>query len=146
MNEDQDPDTLDYFLSTLKLSEHSEKEEEHNKELERKQKHAIRQYAIPLFNELNPGIVRPEIQTPQFELKPVMFQMLQTMGQLSGMPTEDPHLHLHLFMEVSDSFKLLEVSEDALRLKLFPYSLRDQARAWLNSLPSDSVTTWEELA
>ncbi|XP_062104029.1 uncharacterized protein LOC133815176 [Humulus lupulus] len=107
---------------------------------------AIRQYALPLFNELNPGIVRPEIQAAQFELKPVMFHMLQTVGQFSGMPTEDPHLHLRLFIEVSDSFKLPGVIEDALRLKLFTYSLRDRARAWLNSLPSDSVTTWQELA
>ncbi|XP_062104022.1 uncharacterized protein LOC133815169 [Humulus lupulus] len=62
------------------------------------------------------------------------------------MPTEDPHLHLLLFIEVSDSFKLPGVTEDALRLKLFPYSLRDRARAWLNSLPSDSVSTWQDLA
>ena len=41
---------------------------------------AIREYAAPMFNELNPGIVRPEIQAAQFELKPVMFQMLQTVG------------------------------------------------------------------
>ncbi|PON33266.1 hypothetical protein PanWU01x14_354260 [Parasponia andersonii] len=33
---------------------------------------AIREYAIPILNGLNPGIVRPEIQAPQFELKPVM--------------------------------------------------------------------------
>ncbi|XP_062100331.1 uncharacterized protein LOC133806221 [Humulus lupulus] len=75
-----------------------------------------------------------------------MFQMLQTVGQFSGMPTEDPHLHLRLFIEVSDSFKLPGVTEDALRLNLFPYSLRDRARAWLNSLPSDSVSTSQELA
>ncbi|XP_062089707.1 uncharacterized protein LOC133796249 [Humulus lupulus] len=107
---------------------------------------AIRQYALPLFNELNPGSVKPEIQAAQFELKPVMFEMLQTVGQFSRMPTEDPHLHLRLFIEVSDSFKLPRVTEDALRLKLFPYSLRDRVRAWLNSLPSDSVSTWQELA
>ncbi|XP_060959105.1 uncharacterized protein LOC133030385 [Cannabis sativa] len=33
---------------------------------------AIREYAAPMFNELNPGIVRPEIQAPQFELKPTI--------------------------------------------------------------------------
>ncbi|XP_062103792.1 uncharacterized protein LOC133814906 [Humulus lupulus] len=60
---------------------------------------AIREYAAPMFNELNPGIVRPEIQAAQFELKPVMFQMLQTVGQFSGIPTEDPHLHLRSFLE-----------------------------------------------
>ena len=86
---------------------------------------AIREYAVPALYGLNPGIIRPEIQAPQFELKPVMFQMLQTVGQFSGMPTEDPHLHLRLFMEVSDSFKLPGVTEEALRLKLFLYSLRD---------------------
>ncbi|XP_062114415.1 uncharacterized protein LOC133825500 [Humulus lupulus] len=107
---------------------------------------AIREYAAPMFNELNPGIVRPEIQAPQFELKPVMFQMLQTVGQFSGMPTEDPHLHLRSFLEVSDFFKLQGVSEEALRLKLFPFSLRDRARSWLNTLPPDSVTNWNDLA
>ncbi|KAG8491357.1 hypothetical protein CXB51_014478 [Gossypium anomalum] len=106
---------------------------------------ALRQYAIPVFDDLNPGIRRPEIEAQQFELKPVMFQMLQTVGQFSRMTTEDPHLHLRMFMEVSESFQLAEVPEDALRLKLFPYSLRDRARAWLNSLPSNSISTWQEL-
>ena len=72
--------------------------------------------------------------------------MLQTVGQFSGMATEDPHMHLRLFMEVCDSFKLPRVSDEALRLKLFPYSLRDRARAWLNLLPSDSIATWNDLA
>ncbi|XP_062114496.1 uncharacterized protein LOC133825591 [Humulus lupulus] len=75
-----------------------------------------------------------------------MFQMLQTVRQFSGMPTEDPHLHLRSFLEVSDSFKLQGVSEEALRLKLFPFSLRDRARSWLNTLPPDSVTNWNDLA
>ena len=88
---------------------------------------ALRQYAVPVFHDLNLSIRRPEIEAQQFELKPIMFQMLQTVGQFSGMPTEDPYLHLKLFVEVSDSFKLVGVPEDALRLKLFPYSLRDRA-------------------
>ena len=56
-----------------------------------------------------------------------MFHMLQMVGQFSGMPTEDTHLHLRLFMEVSDSFKIAGVTEDALWLKFFPYLLRDRA-------------------
>ncbi|KAA3461637.1 reverse transcriptase [Gossypium australe] len=76
--------------------------------------------------------MRPKIDAPQLELKPFMCQLLQNMGQFSGMPIEDIHLHLRLFMEVNDSFKMTG-------------SLRDRARAWLNSLPSCSVTTWQEL-
>jgi len=41
--------------------------------------------------------------------------------------------------------KLNEVSSDAIRLCLFPYSLRDKARAWLHSLLSRCITTWDEL-
>ena len=48
-------------------------------------------------------------------------------------------------MEVSDSFKIAGVTEGALMLKLFPYSLQDRARAWLNLLPPSSISTWQEL-
>ena len=75
-----------------------------------------------------------------------MFQMLQTATQFSGLPMEDPHLHLRLFMEVANALKINGVTDDILKLKLFSYSLRDRARAWLNSLPSDSITTWNNLA
>ncbi|KAH9680360.1 hypothetical protein KPL71_026519 [Citrus sinensis] len=73
-------------------------------------------------------------------------RMLQTVGQFNGLPSEDPHLHLKLFLEVSDAFKIAGASQEALRLRLFSFSLRDRARAWLNSLPPDSITTWSDLA
>ncbi|KAL5540392.1 hypothetical protein UlMin_045237 [Ulmus minor] len=107
---------------------------------------ALNAFAQLNLDGLNSSIVQPEIEALHFELKPVMFQMLQTAGQFSGLPTEDPHLHLRLFMEVADAFKINGVTDDILKLKLFPYSLRDLARAWLNSLPSDSITTWNNLA
>ena len=72
--------------------------------------------------------------------------MLQTVGQFNGLPSEDPHLHLKLFLEVSDAFKIAGASQEALRLRLFLFSLRDRARAWLNSLLLDSITTWSDLA
>ncbi|XP_048604793.1 uncharacterized protein LOC125582242 [Brassica napus] len=36
------------------------------------------------------------------------------------------------------------VSEDAFKLKLFPFSLGDKAHQWEKTLPSDTVATWEE--
>ncbi|KAH9770116.1 hypothetical protein KPL71_012262 [Citrus sinensis] len=107
---------------------------------------AIRDYAVLTPQVVHHGIIRPEVETANFELKPMMFQMLQTVGQFNGLPNEDPHLHLKLFLEVSDAFKIAGATQDALRLRLFPYSLRDQVRAWLNSLLSDSITTRNELA
>ena len=75
-----------------------------------------------------------------------MFQTPQKVGQFNGLPSENPHLHLKLFLKVSDAFKITGASQKALRLILFSFSLRDQVRAWLNSLPLDSITTWNDLA
>ncbi|GAU39887.1 hypothetical protein TSUD_397240 [Trifolium subterraneum] len=66
-------------------------------------------------------------------------------NQFSGNPTDDPNLHLSIFLQYADTVKANGVSPEAIRLRLFPFSLRDRARAWLQSLPSNSVTTWDEL-
>jgi len=70
-----------------------------------------------------------------------MFQQ----SQFRGSPMEDPNLHLSVFLEVCDTLKINRGSNDAIRLRLFPFSLRDKARAWLHSLPPGSITTWDEL-
>lgn len=41
--------------------------------------------------------------------------------------------------------KLNEVSEDAIKLMLSPFSLRDKAKSWLTYFPRGSITTWEVL-
>ena len=56
-----------------------------------------------------------------------MFQMLQKVGQFNRLASEDLHLQLKLFFEVSDAFKITRASQEALRLLLFPFSLRDRA-------------------
>ncbi|XP_061344671.1 uncharacterized protein LOC133290586 [Gastrolobium bilobum] len=98
------------------------------------------------FNHLHSAIVQPDVAANNFEFRPVMFDMLQIIGQFNGLPSEDPHLHLKNFMDVADSFKMQGVTYDALRLKLFPYSLTNGAKTWLNTLPPNSIRRWEDLA
>ncbi|KAK8624396.1 hypothetical protein V6N13_065741 [Hibiscus sabdariffa] len=93
---------------------------------------AIRDHLTPLLDDLNPGIVAPEIQAAYFELKPVMFNMLNSIGKFGGPPHEDARQHIRAFLEVCDSIRQQGVHKDVLKLKLFPYSLRDRARAWLS--------------
>ncbi|CAN6487325.1 unnamed protein product [Victoria cruziana] len=63
-----------------------------------------------------------------------------------GLANEDPYRHLDLFLEVCATVKITHVEDGALRLRLFPFSLRDRARDWLKSLPpSISIDTWEDL-
>ncbi|XP_058741085.1 uncharacterized protein LOC131613431 [Vicia villosa] len=94
---------------------------------------------------MSTSIVLLEITGAHFEFQPMMFQMLQTTGQYSGFPNEDPHLHLRQFLDVANNFKIPGVTDDAFRLGLFPYSLRDRAKSWLNSLEPISIPTWNDL-
>ena len=37
------------------------------------------------------------------------------------------------------------MSDDAISLRLFPFSLKEKAKHWLNLEPLDSTTTWDDL-
>ena len=67
------------------------------------------------------------------------------MTSFNGLPNEDPNMHLLIFLAICDSFKQHEVTEEAVRLRLFPFSLSGAARLWLNSLTPNSITSWDEL-
>ncbi|KAH9656597.1 hypothetical protein KPL70_022740 [Citrus sinensis] len=71
---------------------------------------AIRDYVVLTAQAIHPGIVRPDIQAGNFELKPVMFPMLQIVGQFNGLPSEDPHIHLKLFFELETFYNGLNSS------------------------------------
>ena len=54
-------------------------------------------------------------------------------------------MHLTNFIEVSDTVKYNGVTEEALKMRLFPLSLGDRAKHWLTSQPPDSITSWNDL-
>jgi len=86
----------------------------------------------------------PAVDANNFELKPALIFIVQQ-SQFGGTPWEGPNLHLSVFLEECHTLKLNGVSNDAIRLCLFPFSLSDKARAWLHSLLSGCITIWDEL-
>ena len=60
-------------------------------------------------------------------------------------PNDDAVLHLWEFNLLCNTTIIKGVSPDALRLKLFPYSLKGKARNWFYSHHKE-FTTWEECA
>ena len=79
-----------------------------------------------------------------FELKPALITMVQQ-HQFTGHPTKDPNEHLGRFLRMANTVKLNGVRPKVIKLHLFPFSLRDIAATWYESLPYGSVDTWEEL-
>ncbi|XP_017985356.1 PREDICTED: uncharacterized protein LOC108663950 [Theobroma cacao] len=70
----------------------------------------------------------------------------QTAVQFGSLPNDDPNSHIVNFLKICDTFKANAVIDDAIRLRLFPFSFRDKAKSWLNSLPAGSINTWDDLA
>ncbi|GJU71986.1 zinc finger, CCHC-type containing protein [Tanacetum coccineum] len=62
-----------------------------------------------------------------------------------GLWSEDPNQHLKDFLKLVDSLDLDGENKERTRLRLFQFSLRDQASNWLERLPAGSITTWEDL-
>ena len=80
-----------------------------------------------------------------FELKSITLQLLQGI-QFHGLAHEDLNAHILNYLEVCDTVKYNGVSDDAIRLKLFPFSLKEKAKHWLISEPPDSITSWDDLS
>ena len=54
-------------------------------------------------------------------------------------------MHLTTFVEVCDTIKYNGLTKEALRLRLFLFSLGDRAKHLLTSQPPDSITSWNDL-
>ena len=89
------------------------------------------------------AIKPPAVDANDYELEPALITMVQQ-NQFAGNSTENPNEHLGRFLKIANSIKLNGVKPEVIQLQLFPFSLRDMAITWFNSLPLESVNTWEE--
>ncbi|GJZ21660.1 zinc finger, CCHC-type containing protein [Tanacetum coccineum] len=72
-------------------------------------------------------------------------RLVQNRCSFHGLQSEDPNQHLKDFLKLMDSLDLDGESRERTRLRLFQFSLRDQASNWLERLPAGSITTWDDL-
>ena len=98
----------------------------------------------PIIQEEYSAIRQPNVDANNFELKSALITMVQQ-HQFTSHSTEDPNEHLGRFLRMANTVRLNGVRPEVIKLHLFPFSLRDIAATWYESLPYGYVDTWEEL-
>ena len=89
-------------------------------------------------------IVNQPVNVPNFQLHPSTVTQLERRS-FSGRVNEDANKHLQRFLTMSTTLKIDGHTEEQKKLRMFPFTLADEAEEWFYSLPAGSITTWEEM-
>src|ERR1043165_9669471 len=88
-------------------------------------------------------IAPPVTSAPSYEIKPALLNLVMK-EQFSG-AREDAALHFNNFIELCYMQKYKEVDGDIVKLKLFSFSLSRRSKYWLQSLPRNSIDSWDNV-
>nr|XP_028949313.1 uncharacterized protein LOC114821396 [Malus domestica] len=103
---------------------------------------ALEDFAQPIIPN-SPSCILLSTEARNYDLKSSHFHMLPS---FYGIPNEDPLAHVKEFYNVVSGLPLQGVSEANLRMRVFPYTLKDKAKSWLMTLAPGSLTTWDAVA
>ncbi|CAL9005428.1 unnamed protein product, partial [Prunus brigantina] len=96
---------------------------------------ALEDYAQPVIPN-SPSCIFYDLKSSHFHMLPSFYSL----------PNEDPLAHIKEFYNVVSGLPLQGVSEANLRMRAFPYTLKDKAKGWLMTLAPGSLTTWDAVA
>ena len=101
----------------------------------------LREFSAPSAANIRTG---PEVNAGEagFEIKTGIITMVQA-NPFCGKANEDASAHLQQFLELCGTFTVRGVTQDAIRLRLFPFSLLGRAKQWFYATP-EAVNTWDK--
>nr|GEV13874.1 reverse transcriptase domain-containing protein [Tanacetum cinerariifolium] len=100
----------------------------------------------PSLNGRGGPIAPISTQAMNFGLQNNMIQQVHNFCQFHGLPGDDANKHLDKFLHVTQRINVNGVTDDAIRLYLFPHSLTHHATAWFDRLLRNSINTFEQMA
>jgi len=102
----------------------------------------LRDHYLPSTYNSPSCLQLPNVTVANYEIKSSIIQMLPS---FYGLNNEDPYKHIDEFLEICSTIKMHGFSEDALRMRLFLFSLKEKAKHWLKSLEPNIVTSWTQM-
>ena len=102
--------------------------------------------SVPCLEGIQQSITRHSINSNNFEIKPLLLQMIQSTIQIYSLAHEDSNDHIVSILKICDILKYNGVSDDDIRLRLFSFTLKAKAKAWLKTQPIGSFARWDDLA
>jgi hypothetical protein len=82
------------------------------------------------------------IRDGSFQLRQALINMVQQ-SPFCGRASEDANAHLQYFMDICNTFTIQGVTQDAVHLRLFPFSLLGKVKQWFYS-SKELVSTCEK--
>jgi hypothetical protein len=101
----------------------------------------INDFLAPSSSNVRTGPVT-NVGDGSFELKPALINMVQH-SPFYDKASEDTNAHLQHFLEICSTFTIRGVTQDAVCLHLFPFSLLGKVKQWFYS-NNEAVSTWEK--
>ena len=102
---------------------------------------SLKQRLMPTRSSTTSCLV-PPADSASFNFKPGVINLLPS---FHGLERENPYTHIREFEDVCTTCRDGKTSNETIHLNLFPFSLKDRAKVWLNSQPPNSITTWLDL-
>jgi hypothetical protein len=98
-------------------------------------------YIPPTYT--TPSCLRlPAVTATHYEIKPSTIQSLPT---FLGFTHENPYDFLNEFQSICSTIQLTGFTENALKMRLLVFALKERAIHWFQSLELDSITSWDQL-
>ena len=100
----------------------------------------LRDFSVPSADHLPTRLMKEP--TDGVELKSGHVNMVQA-SPFCGKPTEDANAHLVNFVGICSMITIKGATADAIRLRLFPFSLLGKAKQWFYK-NQDSMKKWKD--
>ena len=133
-----DPD-IEHTHRQIRAERNSNLPKEHTTNTMARANHvALQDHYIPPIYTIPSCLRLLDVTASHYEIKPSTIQSLPT---FLGLTHENPYDFLSEFQTICSTIQLTGFIEDALKMHLFIFALKDRAKHWFQSLEPNSITS-----